>query len=196
MKCTSSRSSSTTLHIWLPFIYLSLSHALLTSLLLVLNLFVSKGNHDISRFHSEQKMCWGKGSGEVAQEESGRRNAQGREPRRRNPNSHLNILSFLIRWRRSPATIQTLGRQLSQKAYTTTRSVDRQNKERRLLVYPSVMKRSWREKLDWVGQFPFCNMSSPLSVLYDTALSCAGPSNKKKRKRVTAATAVSASRSL
>jgi hypothetical protein len=108
-------------------------------------LFVSKGNHDISRFHSEQKMCCvgGGGSGEVLaqeEEESGRRNAQGREPRRRNPNSPFEYFIISNQMKKKPSTIQTLGRQLSQKAYS--QRVRLIGKTRRDGWYLSVMKRS------------------------------------------------------
>ncbi len=126
-----------------------------------------------------KNVFWG-GSGEVLaqeEEESGRRNAQGREPRRRNPNSPFEYFIISNQMKKKPSTIQTLGRQLSQKAYS--QRVRLIGKTRRDGWYLSVMKRSWREKLDWVANFLFATCRRRLSVLYDST----AQGNKKKKEK-------------
>lgn len=116
-----------------------------------------ESRHFSFSFRTKNVLCW-RGSGEVLaqeEEESGRRNAQGREPRRRNPNSLA--FEYFIRYsnQMNPSTIQTLGRQLSQKACT-----------QRVRLIGKTRRDGWNEKkltreTRLSRQFPFCNMSSP-----------------------------------
>jgi hypothetical protein len=109
-----------------------------------------------------KNVFWG-GSGEVLaqeEEESGRRNAQGREPRRRNPNSPFEYFIISNQMKKKPSQHHINPRPTAfPKGLFTTRSVDRQNKERRLVSVRHEKKLTRETRLS--RQFPFCNMSSP-----------------------------------